>query len=124
MTSVHTNLNYHNHEEYNEEIAQNIIHLLDKEIKGKVKELIERNKNYKKNPRMILDVLKKGFAKLLTSTYRKHRCQFRKTILLKEYKNMILNDIIKDNKYLNILLMKSPSRDISGINQITILTSP
>lgn len=124
MKNVKFNQNYHVQADYNEEIAIKIIHSLDWEVRGKVKNLIQRDVKYRRNPRLVLDVLKKGFSSLLTSMYRKHRCQFKKTNLLDKYKKMILSNEIKDNKYLNILLMKSPSRDISGINQITLLTSP
>ena len=54
----------------------------------------------------------------------KMKKQYKKTVLLFHYKRMLLNGEIAENKFLELMLMKSPSRDISGINQITILTSP
>ena len=123
MGNLHFHPNYHTQDDYDKDIAQKIILSLDWKIKNMVNDL-KKEQVYKENPRMILDNLKKKFSSMLTTMYRKHRCQFKKTTLLREYKSMILRDDIKDNRYLNILLMKSPSRDISGINQITLLTSP
>ena len=60
---------------------------------------------------------------MLTTMYRKHRCQFKKTTLLREYKSMILRDDIMDNRYLNILHEITKSRHFRN-NQITLLTSP
>ena len=106
MKNVKFNQNYRVQADYNEEIAIKIIHSLDWEVREKVKSLKKRDMKYGRNPRLILDVLKKGFSSLLTTMYRKHRCQFKKTNLLDKYKKMILSNEIKDNKYLNILLMK------------------
>ena len=73
---------------------------------------------------MILNKLKNNFVKFIGQVNRMYKNQFKKTILLYYYRKFLENGKIEENKYLEIMLMKSPSRDISGINQITILTSP
>ena len=62
--------------------------------------------------------------KMMGKVNRKYKNQFKKTVLLYYYRKFLEEEIIQKNKYLEIMLLKSPSRDISGINQITILTSP
>lgn len=78
----------------------------------------------KKNVRLIVSKLKKKFPNYLQKCTHKHQSQYKKTTLLFYYKKFVLLEKIKEDKFLELMLMKSPSRDISGINQITILTSP
>ena len=68
--------------------------------------------------------LKANFQRKLQAFLKQHKIQIKKSILLFYYKKFIGQEIIKENKYLIKLLMKKPANDISGINQITILTSP
>ena len=68
--------------------------------------------------------LKANFQRKLHAFLKQHKIQIKKSILLFYYKKFIGQEIIKENKYLIKLLMKKPANDISGINQITILTSP
>lgn len=83
--------------------------------------LFTKNDN---NPRMFYAQLKSDFPRLMRNAMCITKKQYKKTVLLYFYKKLLLNDAIKENKFLEWMLMKSPSRDISGINQITILTSP
>lgn len=76
------------------------------------------------NERIILQKLKKKFMNMMRVPCRKYRVQFKKTILLYYYRKLTAIGELEENKFLELLLMKSPSRDISGINQITLLTSP
>jgi ELP3 family radical SAM enzyme/protein acetyltransferase len=76
------------------------------------------------NIRLVVNKLKRKFPNYLQKCTNKHQCQYKKTTLLFYYKKFLLLEKIKEDKYLELMLMKSPSRDISGINQITILTSP
>uniref|UniRef100_A0A6C0KWY1 tRNA carboxymethyluridine synthase n=1 Tax=viral metagenome TaxID=1070528 RepID=A0A6C0KWY1_9ZZZZ len=76
------------------------------------------------NVRLIVSKLKKKFPNYLQKCTNKHQCQYKKTTLLFYFKKFVLLKKLKEDKYLELMLMKSPSRDISGINQITILTSP
>ena len=68
--------------------------------------------------------LKQNFTKFMYKTINSYKIQIKKPILLFYYKKFIQNKKIENNDILIQLLMKSPSRDISGINQITLLTSP
>jgi len=83
-----------------------------------------RQEPEKYNSRLVVNKLKKKFPNYLQKCT--HRCkqQYKKTMLLFYYKKFVLLKKIHENKYLELMLMKAPSRDISGINQITILTSP
>ena len=76
------------------------------------------------NPRVVVNKLKIKFPNYLQKCTNKYKYQYKKTTLLFYYKKYILLNKIKENKFLELMLMKAPSRDISGINQITLLTSP
>ena len=78
----------------------------------------------KSNTRMIVDNLKRKFPNFLQKSTNKCKQQYKKTTILFYYKKFVLLENISENKYLELMLMKAPSRDISGINQITVLTSP
>ena len=110
----------HNETLENEELAMKYLNSLNSKVIQLVNELKEKNEN----DRMILNKLKNNFVKFITQVNRVHKNQFKKTILLYYYRKFLENGKFEENKYLEIMLMKSPSRDISGINQITILTSP
>ena len=104
----------------NEELAK--LYLIS--LNSKVNEFVNKLKKEEVNSRIILNSLKKNFIKMIGKVNREYKNQFKKTILLYYYRKFLENNIIEENKYLEIMLLKSPSRDISGINQITILTSP
>lgn len=114
------NPTYNNENLENEDLAMKYLISLNSKVNKLVNELKENNKN----DRMILHQLKNNFVRLIGQVNRVHKNQFKKTILLYYYRKFLENKKIEENKYLEIMLMKSPSRDISGINQITILTSP
>ena len=79
---------------------------------------------YNDNFNLYFSELKKHFSRQMYKTINKHKMQIRKPVLLFYYKKFIYNKKIESNDILIQLLMKAPSRDISGINQITLLTSP
>ena len=85
------------------------------------KELLAKNPYY--NNQNMLGLLKLKFNKLLQKEFRKNRTQIKKTILLYYYRQFVGQDLIADNALLKLLLMKKPANHISGINQVTILTS-
>ena len=105
------NINEKNIEKY----LQSLYYLVEEHIKKETES---------ENMRMIVNKLKKKFPNYLQKCTNKHQCQYKKTTLLFYYKKFVLLNKIKEDKFLELMLMKSPSRDISGINQITILTSP
>lgn len=74
--------------------------------------------------KIIIQKLKQKFMTFMRMCDRQHKTQFKKSILMYYYRKCIENNIIEENPYLEIMLLKNPSRDISGINQITLLTSP
>ena len=104
-------------------IDEELINKFILSLQNHVNLFIEKNK-HSTNIRLIINNLKKVFPKYLQKTGHSLRTQFKKSTLLFYYKKMIANQLIEENKFLELMLMKAPSRDISGINQITILTSP
>lgn len=88
-----------------------------------VKDHIEKEKE-NENTRIIVNKLKKKFPNYLQKCTNIHQKQYKKTSLLFYYKKFTLLNKLEEDKFLELMLMKSPSRDVSGINQITILTSP
>ena len=104
-------------------VNQELIYKFLLSLNDYVNEFIKINKTGT-NMRLIINNLKKVFPKYLQKTGRNLRTQFKKSTLLFYYKKMLVNELIQENKFLELMLMKAPSRDISGINQITILTSP
>ena len=76
------------------------------------------------NSNNLMVYLKANFQRKLQAFLKQHKIQIKKSILLFYYNKFIGQEVIKENKYLIKLLMKKPANDISGINQITILTSP
>ena len=77
-----------------------------------------------KNPRLFINYSRTKYVKIIKNIASKYKVQYKKPILLYYYKKFVLENKINENKYLELTLLKTPSRDISGINQITILTSP
>lgn len=121
-------VSYNNDMDVDEENIQNYIHILNKKVIKSWDDFKETEQNDRPNhtinSRMFYGILKKQFPKFMQQAMSQMKKQYKKTILLFHYKKMILNNQIQDNKFLEWMLMKAPSRDISGINQITILTSP
>ena len=76
------------------------------------------------NQRLFLNQSRKNYVKFIKKASSKYKVQYKKPILLYYYKKLLAEERIEENKYLELTLLKTPSRDISGINQITILTSP
>tara|TARA_A100001011_G_C14306393_1_gene843369 strand:+ start:1265 stop:3184 length:1920 start_codon:yes stop_codon:yes gene_type:complete len=106
-----TNIDEQNIEQYMKTLSSLVIDHISKETETE-------------NVRIIVSKLKKKFPNYLQKCTNKHQCQYKKTTLLFYFKKFVLLKKLKEDKYLELMLMKSPSRDISGINQITILTSP
>ena len=101
----------HNETLENEDLAMKYLCSLNSKVIQLVNELKEKNEN----DRMILNKLKNNFVKFIGQVNRIHRNQFKKTILLYYYRKFLENGEIEENKYLEIMLMKSPSRDISEL---------
>lgn len=72
----------------------------------------------------VLGLMKFKFQKEIQMIGRKYKTQFKKIELLNYYKYLIEKQEMDDNKMFKFLLMKKPANHISGINQVTILTSP
>ena len=64
------------------------------------------------------------FTKLQHKLQRNYKIQISKPILNFVYKKMIMQEKIKENYMVSKVIMKKQANDISGINQITLLTSP
>ena len=56
--------------------------------------------------------------------FRKHKVQLSKVEMLYAYQCLVNSNKIEKNEVMKQFLMKKPANDISGINQVTILTSP
>lgn len=108
---------------YQKDVDHDKIKLFILQLNEKVHEFINSQKETN-NIRLVINNLKKQFPKYLQKVGNITRSQYKKSALLFHYKKLIYNNELKENKFLELMLMKSPSRDISGINQITILTSP
>ena len=67
---------------------------------------------------------KTNFNKLYGKLVNKNRVFCKKNILLYIYKNLINEGLIEKNELFLKLLQKRPSRNLSGIAVITVLTSP
>lgn len=111
---------YNNNLDIDEEKIHRYIHIMNDSILT-LKDKYEKQND---NPRIFYSNLKNRFSSIMRTAGRELRVQYKKTILLFHYKKMIELGLIEENKFLELMLMKAPSRDISGINQITILTSP
>ena len=94
-------------------ILENCIEFIEKEE--------QQNKDHYS---LFYDNIKKTFTKHLDKLLRAEKMMIRKNILLYFYRKWVAENKIKNKEMLSILLMKKPANDISGINQITILTSP
>ena len=79
---------------------------------------------YESNFNLYFSRLRPNFSKFYFRTCSEERLTLKKPVLLFYYKKFIYQEKLHDSSILKQLLMKSPSRDISGINQITLLTSP
>ena len=108
---------------YQPDIDEKLIKIFINKLDLLVNEFINNNLSTD-NIRLLINDLKKKFPSYLQKVGRETRSQYKKSSLLFHYKKMLYNNQIIENKFLEYMLMKSPSRDISGINQITILTSP
>jgi len=64
------------------------------------------------------------FTKMQNGLQRKYKLQISKPIMNFVYKKMLIQNKITENFLLSKVLMKKQANDISGINQITLLTSP
>lgn len=64
------------------------------------------------------------FTRLQHCLQRKYKLQISKPILNFVYKKMVMQEKIQEHYMLSKVIMKKQANDISGINQITLLTSP
>lgn len=60
----------------------------------------------------------------IKKSFRKHKIQMSKVEMLYAYQCLVEANKINNNDFVKQFLIKKPANDISGINQITILTSP
>lgn len=86
--------------------------------------IIEQEEKNTDHYALFYDKIKKTFTKYLDSLLRERKMMIRKNILLYFYRKWVQEEKIQNKEMLCILLMKKPANDISGINQVTILTSP
>lgn len=115
--------------QYNKDDMDNldvdIVETILDEIYNFVKDYEKKhNELYNKNYNLYFSKIKAAFHKVFYRIMSSHKVRIKKPILLFYYKKYISEGKMADNNVLKKLLMKAPSRDISGINQITILTSP
>ena len=89
-------------------VNQELIYKFLLSLNDYVNEFIKINKTGT-NMRLIINNLKKVFPKYLQKTGRNLRTQFKKSTLLFYYKKMIANQLIEENKFLELMLMKAPS---------------
>ena len=69
-------------------------------------------------------ILKDKIQKFIKKSFHEHKIQMSKVQLLFAYYSLVQSKKIDSNSIIQQVLMKKPANDISGINQITILTSP
>jgi ELP3 family radical SAM enzyme/protein acetyltransferase len=74
--------------------------------------------------KQIFNILRDKITREIQKYLRPRKIQIKKTILLYYYRKFIQQRKIEEESMLCLLLMKKPANDMSGINQITILTSP
>jgi ELP3 family radical SAM enzyme/protein acetyltransferase len=74
--------------------------------------------------KQIFVLLRGKLPKEMQKYLRSYKIQISKPVLLYYYRKFIQQNRIKENTMMCLLLIKKPANDISGINQITILTSP
>lgn len=91
-------------------------------VKKKENDYYHKNKDY--TYQNLIALMKNDFQKEIRNQQRIYKVQLKKTVLLYNYRKLIELNKIEENELLILLLMKKPSNNISGINQITILTSP
>lgn len=113
----------------------------DKKERSKLTELLEENhETYRKMVYDMVDwykdyieakkVMKKrtnirdDFNKYYGKLVRKYRIHCKKSILVFYYRQLLEEGVIKNHPQLWTLLQKRPSRNISGVAVITVLTSP
>jgi ELP3 family radical SAM enzyme/protein acetyltransferase len=74
--------------------------------------------------KQIFNILRQKITREIQKYLRPHKIQIKKTVLLYYYRKFIQQNKIEEESMLCLLLIKKPANDMSGINQITILTSP
>ena len=113
------NMEYHENMEYDENILINTLNNLHHWIIAVYNENKEQLKE-----KEIIRKLRNEVPRKIQENMHPHKLQIKKTTLLFHYKKLLAQNKVKENGILPMILMKKPSNDISGINQITILTSP
>lgn len=85
-----------------------------------VYDIYEWYKTYEGEPH----TLKKTFNKRFNSFIQKYRIMCKKSLLIYTYKQMIQDKKIESDQTMWLLLQKKPSRNLSGISVVTVLTAP
>jgi ELP3 family radical SAM enzyme/protein acetyltransferase len=70
------------------------------------------------------EYIKNKIQKSIKGLFRSHRIQMSKVEMMYAYQCLVQAKKIENRDFLKQFLIKKPANDISGINQITILTSP
>ncbi len=99
-----------------------LISLLEHLIKWSEKVYLENISALKH--KQVFNLLRNKITREIQTYLHPYKVQIKKTVLLFYYRKFIQQEIIEDDNMLCLLLIKKPANDISGINQITILTSP
>ena len=103
---------------YDEEILLNLLNHLITWIDDYYHTTSDKTHNQK------FKALRDKVTQKIQKKLRPHKIQIKKITLLYNYRRLVKEQKIKEHPLLPLILMKKPSNDISGINQITILTSP
>ena len=86
-------------------------------------EIYKENMDTLKDKQIIV-LLRNKITREMQKFLHPHKIQVKKPVLLYYYRKFIKQKRIDENTMVCLLLIKKPANDISGINQITILTSP
>ena len=76
------------------------------------------------NSYLDINYFRKDFENALNRESRRLKVYVKKSILLNNYEKITNNKEIPDDPLFRLLLQKRPSRNISGITSVTVLTSP
>ena len=79
---------------------------------------------WSKNYNGSAEKLQSAFIRVYSKYYRDNKISMKKYHLVCLYSEMVNNNELEENKMLEVLFQKKPSRNISGIASITLVMSP
>ena len=79
---------------------------------------------WSKNYNGSAEKLQSAFIRVYSKYYRDNKISMKKSHLVCLYREMVNNNELEENKMLEVLFQKKPSRNISGIASITLVMSP